>query len=61
MPLEGRLVLDFSHLPIMQENEKEQAEVMKIKTEAYQNLMSSESSVMNDQEFENNLLSLLKS
>ena len=61
MPLEGKLVLDFSHLPIMQENEKEQAEVMKLKTEAYQNLMSSESSVMNDQEFENNLLSLLKS
>tara|TARA_R110000744_G_scaffold61010_2_gene126284 strand:+ start:453 stop:1661 length:1209 start_codon:yes stop_codon:yes gene_type:complete len=61
MPLEGKLVLDYSHLPIMQENQREQAEVMKLKTETYANLLATDSILMSDDEFEENILSLLKS
>lgn len=34
-PKEGRLIATCSHLPIMQENEKERVEIDKVKTETY--------------------------
>lgn len=56
-----KLILDYSHLPIMQENRKEQAEVMNLNTDSFEKLMRTEVIEASDKEIKQFLLSLLKS
>ena len=59
--LKGRLILDYSKMPIMQEDRKSEAESMKLTVEAYEILMRTQTLGATDSEFQENMLSLLKS
>ena len=55
------LSLDFSHVPVLQENLKEQAEVLKLKADAVSQIANVLNSEYQNEEINNFLLSLLKS